>query len=461
MATLIIVNVANANTGGIDVSRWQGLIDWNAVRNETGFALIKAGGSDDGFYTDSQFYQNRDEARRLAIPHGFYYYAGGGNPVQEAQHFASIVGPLQPGEVVAMDLEIDIPDPVNYALQFLNQSDRLFGVKPLLYTNMNRVVSYNWAPVVNNGNHLWEAVYDGNPAAVAASGSWPAPVIKQYSDGGVLAGMNGNTVDLDVLENGVPALQSLGKSTTHPAPPAARAGKSQPAGTKKQSGGKNSSPGKVKKDDAHVANGHFLRVGGKAEAVDLPVDPLNLHSSGLSGQDSGAKLPPGQLPRTRIFSGGNGRTVDLNIVCVPDLKPFGKKITIKEPPAKGRVGKAQPQKPGAPADAVKTKTKPAVSKAKKRSTKEAKPGAGSQTQTNKAVQSPAGRPPSTAAGAPAGTTGAASADTQQSKSQKAAMDVLINPLIGPAPGANPPAASDEKTAAGSVQTAVYSLISSL
>ena len=40
---------------GIDVSHWQGTIDWNKVKKAgIEFAIIKAGGSDAGFYTDSK-----------------------------------------------------------------------------------------------------------------------------------------------------------------------------------------------------------------------------------------------------------------------------------------------------------------------------------------------------------------------------------------------------------------------
>ena len=44
---------------GIDVSRWQGEIDFTKVK-EAGydFVIIKAGGSDMGFYTDSCWEKN-------------------------------------------------------------------------------------------------------------------------------------------------------------------------------------------------------------------------------------------------------------------------------------------------------------------------------------------------------------------------------------------------------------------
>ena len=44
---------------GIDVSRWQGNIDFHQVKAAgIDFVIIKAGGSDAGFYTDKNFHLN-------------------------------------------------------------------------------------------------------------------------------------------------------------------------------------------------------------------------------------------------------------------------------------------------------------------------------------------------------------------------------------------------------------------
>lgn len=53
---------------GIDVSVYQGDIDWKNVKNSgIEFAIIKAGGSDAGFYTDSKFEQNYRNAKAVGI----------------------------------------------------------------------------------------------------------------------------------------------------------------------------------------------------------------------------------------------------------------------------------------------------------------------------------------------------------------------------------------------------------
>lgn len=62
---------------GIDVSAWQGIIDWKAVKNAgIQFAIIKAGGSDDGTYTDSKFERNYEQCKAYKIPVGAYWFIG-------------------------------------------------------------------------------------------------------------------------------------------------------------------------------------------------------------------------------------------------------------------------------------------------------------------------------------------------------------------------------------------------
>lgn len=214
---LLSAGQAMAEVQGVDVSRWQGTIDWDTVNQNTGFAIIKAGGSDEGMYADREFNRNQVEARRVGIAHGYYYYAGGGDPVQEAEHFASLVGELEPGELLALDFEVDHPDPVAYAMLFLVRTEELTGAKPLFYTNMNRVWKYDWKPVVDNGNHLWGAIYDGEPQVFPDPGAWEALAIKQFTSKATVPGINSDSVDMNTLPGAIEDFRALGKP--FPVPP--------------------------------------------------------------------------------------------------------------------------------------------------------------------------------------------------------------------------------------------------
>ena len=62
---------------GIDVSRWQGEIDFNKVKAAGyDYVIIKAGGSDMGFYTDSCWEKNYKAAKAAGLHVGAYYFVG-------------------------------------------------------------------------------------------------------------------------------------------------------------------------------------------------------------------------------------------------------------------------------------------------------------------------------------------------------------------------------------------------
>lgn len=60
----------------IDVSQWQGVIDWDSVTNHIDGAIIRCGwGSDYIGQDDTQFSRNIAECERLGIPYGVYLYS--------------------------------------------------------------------------------------------------------------------------------------------------------------------------------------------------------------------------------------------------------------------------------------------------------------------------------------------------------------------------------------------------
>lgn len=98
-------------TFGIDVSAWQGIIDWSKVSKAgVKFAILKAGGADDGYYTDSKFKRNYDECKKYGIPVGAYYFTGpscttASEGRKEAQKFLEIIKGCKFEYPVAIDVE--------------------------------------------------------------------------------------------------------------------------------------------------------------------------------------------------------------------------------------------------------------------------------------------------------------------------------------------------------------------
>lgn len=96
---------------GIDVSRWQGSINFESVKSAgIDFVIIKAGGSDAGFYEDPMFKINYTGAKAAGLKVGAYYYVGSkfqgtDNGIADAKKFIRILGKRSFEYPVYVDIE--------------------------------------------------------------------------------------------------------------------------------------------------------------------------------------------------------------------------------------------------------------------------------------------------------------------------------------------------------------------
>lgn len=96
---------------GIDVSHWQGTIDFKKVKAAGyDFVIIKAGGSDNGRYMDKKFLINYQNAVAAGLHVGAYYFngpkcQGGASGAADAKHFLQILGKLKFDYPVFCDIE--------------------------------------------------------------------------------------------------------------------------------------------------------------------------------------------------------------------------------------------------------------------------------------------------------------------------------------------------------------------
>ena len=76
---------------GVDISRYQGNFDFSAaVREGVQFVIIKGGGADDGYYIDSKYERNYEEAKKLRLPVGVYWFSralSAEDAIKEADYF--------------------------------------------------------------------------------------------------------------------------------------------------------------------------------------------------------------------------------------------------------------------------------------------------------------------------------------------------------------------------------------
>lgn len=209
---------------GNDVSSFQGQIDWDVYKNNANFVIIRSSYGN-GYY-DSWFAHNRDEARRVGLPHGFYHfcYPQYNSAQAEADWFCKAVWDLKEGEVLALDFEADLDktlpytqDPVPWCKDFLDAVSAKFnGIKPVIYLNQSHM-KWDWSPIVDAGYGLWLASYQAD--GTGNTGKWPFMAFQQTSSSQIVPGINGN-VDRDVFFGDVNAFGGYGyKSPVAPLPP--------------------------------------------------------------------------------------------------------------------------------------------------------------------------------------------------------------------------------------------------
>ncbi len=103
----VVKNYKTENTKiGIDVSRWQGNIDFDALK-EAGveFIMIRVGttnGTGGKYVLDPYFIQNIENAKRVGIPVGIYFYSYASNPLQAYQDAKWVIEQIK-------DYQIDLP----------------------------------------------------------------------------------------------------------------------------------------------------------------------------------------------------------------------------------------------------------------------------------------------------------------------------------------------------------------
>lgn len=206
----------------IDISRWQGIIDWPTVKKNISGAMIKIAGSDDGFYVDGMAQRNVIEARAAGVPFGVYIYLGGVYaPSEEVQHIVNAVnqlGGLKPGEPLALDWEERRAghDEVGYMVGIVEGLSRRGFNPPIIYMNLNYVRTQNWKPLVDRNCSLWVAAWGNNndvpePHEVPPSEEWPFWLLWQFSSTTSVPGIRGR-VDQNCLNGTIDQFKKYGAS---------------------------------------------------------------------------------------------------------------------------------------------------------------------------------------------------------------------------------------------------------
>ena len=193
----------------IDVSHWQGSINFNLVKAAGVWGvIIKAGGSDAGLYTDPRFEENYRNAKAAGLHVGAYYFVGkkcitAADGTADANRFMTMLASKEFDMPVYMDVEAPAPTTktgnTNAAIAFCRAMEKA-GYFTGIYAsdvsgfvnrlNMTQLLPFTW----------WVARYGSAPTQATKN-----MTMWQYSSSGAIPGINGR-VDLNHCYCDFPAI---------------------------------------------------------------------------------------------------------------------------------------------------------------------------------------------------------------------------------------------------------------
>jgi lysozyme len=271
---------------GVDVSTYQGTIDWAKVKaSGRAFAITRVG---DGLGGDNTFNANWAGIKAAGMVRGAYqFFRAGSDPIQQADILLAKIGTPQNGDL-APTLDLEVTDGQSASTIVANVKKWLEHVKaktgrtPMVYT------SPGFWPSVGNPDLsayvLWVAHWGTTCPTIPPA--WKGFTFHQYSDSGSVSGISG-AVDLDVFNGDQAALDKLASNDT--APPAdggtvADLGHAADAGNLAGDGGTSGGGDDLADGTGTGGNGD---TGGKG---DVPGTPMG-HGCSVGGAGGDAAAP--------------------------------------------------------------------------------------------------------------------------------------------------------------------------
>ena len=212
---------------GIDVSKWQGNINWSEVKKDgTEFAIIREGyGRKSPNQVDKKFKENYEGAKAAGIPVSCYHYSyadSAEDAKREAEFCLENIQGMRFEYPVCFDIEdremlkLSNRQRTDVVKAFCSEIEKA-GYYAMFYCNLNWLNNYLYKDELLPKYDLWLAQW--NVAAPAVScGIW------QKTDKGYINGISGN-VDIDIAYKNYPeimkqkGLNGFSKSATNNSTP--------------------------------------------------------------------------------------------------------------------------------------------------------------------------------------------------------------------------------------------------
>ena len=191
---------SSSNYQGIDISNWQGNVDFNQVKN-SGIKIVYMKASEGTNYKDTSLEQNYSNAKGQGLKVGFYHFFRG-DAIGEARWFVECIKNKVSDCLLALDIEsdcgMDASTLTSACITFLEEVKRLTGKNVVVYTYTSFA---NGALDSRLSKYpVWIAHYGVNTPG--DNPIWSSWVGFQYSDQGQVSGVSGNC-DVDEFTNGI------------------------------------------------------------------------------------------------------------------------------------------------------------------------------------------------------------------------------------------------------------------
>lgn len=178
---------------GIDVSRWQGNIDFSQVA-QSGIQIVYIKATQGTTYVSPTFEQSYQDAKDNGLKTGFYHYVTARSEEEarnEAQFFASKISGKQIDCKLAMDFEefgnLNNSEINAIGLAFIKRLEEILKTPVVIYSNTFTARTI-WSGEILN-YPLWVAEY--GVSRPQDNGKWSTYIGWQYTDTGEIRGING------------------------------------------------------------------------------------------------------------------------------------------------------------------------------------------------------------------------------------------------------------------------------
>lgn len=196
--------IINQESRGIDISEWQGEIDWDWLKDSVDFVIIRCGGRttvEGKIFEDNNFRKNIEEATKRNIPVGVYFFSAAKNEKEVYEEASFTLNLIK---------NYKITYPVVYDYETVNEAQRTDGLSKreithhaktfLTYINNHgydvmayiNQYDYDYSYNINDlqGIKIWYAYYGENLRVNNYD-------MLQYTSTGRVNGIRGN-VDMNI-----------------------------------------------------------------------------------------------------------------------------------------------------------------------------------------------------------------------------------------------------------------------